>query len=90
MAENSYINEFNQTDKFSDIHELYQRLLPALKTKTDELKRAKIFNITTKNIWDYCVKNIWSKKKDLRLYEMVDNILNIDVLDIITLSRNNN
>ena len=77
----------NMEDKFNDINELYRRLLPAIKTRVQELKRAKI-NITNRDIWNYCFKNIWINKSDLRLYGMVDDILNVDILDIF-LPENN-
>ncbi len=78
-------------EKFDNINDLYKRILPALKTRVDEFKRAKVTNITCKNIWDYCAKNIWYNKKDLRIYEMVYDILNVSLLDIeIFIKKSNN
>lgn len=74
---------YNNEEKFNDINELYKRVLPALNTKVNELKREKINNVNSKDIWYYCVRNIWNNKKDLRIYDMVNDILNIDTLDIV-------
>lgn len=76
-------------DKYNNVNELYVRILPALKTKVAELKREKIYYIKEKDIWNYCVENIWRNKKDLRIYELVDNILNIDAIKLdIYLKKN--
>ena len=69
-------------EKYNNANELYMRILPALKTKVAELKREKIYYIKEKDIWNYCVENIWKNKKDLRIYELVDNILNIDAIKL--------
>ncbi len=76
-------------EKFMDVNELYKRISPALNTKVSELKRIKI-NVSKRNIWEYCLKNIWSFKKDLRIYEMVDDILNISVEALVSFLKNNN
>ena len=72
----------NYEEKFNSISELYERILPALKTKTEELKREKLNFITPKLIWQYCLINKWSNKKDLRIYEVVDDILNLSPLKL--------
>ena len=78
-----------EAEKYNNVNELYVRILPALKTKVAELKREKIFYIKEKDIWNYCVENIWQNKKDLRIYELVDNILNIDAIKLdIYLKKN--
>lgn len=65
-------------EKFKSVEELYRRLEPAFIFKIDELNRDGILNVNKKDIWDYCLKNKWDKKTDLRLYEMVSDIVNID------------
>lgn len=74
-------------EKFSGLNDLYQRLQPALSTKVTELRREKINGISEKDIWNYCVVNIWNMKKDLRIYEMVDDILNTDILNLEIFKR---
>ena len=75
-------------EKNNTINELYKKLLPALNTKLDELRREKIYNIDTLDIWKYCIENIWKKRKSLRVYELVDDILNVDGLSISKYFKN--
>lgn len=67
---------------FSSIEELYKRVKPALMTKSDELKRNGIDYITSEDIWNYLKDNIWSNSRNLRLFRMVDDILNADNMQI--------
>lgn len=64
--------------EFSSIKQLYQRLVPALDTKYNELVRNKIKYIKKEDIWNYLKINKWSHASDLLLHEMVDDILNCD------------
>ena len=61
--------------KFSSIEELYRKLLPALNTKVNELKRNKIEYIKEQDIWNYLRINYWGKKSNLTLGELVNDIL---------------
>lgn len=76
-------------EKINTITDLYKRVLPALKTKVSELKRENIPFVKELDIWNYCIKNKWNNKKDLRIYEMVDDILNVDGLNIEIYVRKN-
>lgn len=67
------INNFGIKNKV----DLYKRLTPALNCKIRELARENI-NVKKEDIWNFSVKNIWSKRKKLELSEMVDDILNLD------------
>lgn len=64
--------------EFSNILELYERLKPALLAKVAELKRNDINYIKIEDIWNYLKENKWSSASNLLLYQMVDDILNID------------
>ena len=64
--------------EFSNILELYERLKPALFAKVAELKRNDINYIKIEDIWNYLKENKWSSASNLLLYQMVDDILNID------------
>lgn len=64
--------------EFNSIKELYERLLPALNTKIAELKRYDLDYIKKEDIWNYLKVAKWEKATDLKLYEMVDDILNLD------------
>ncbi len=76
-------------EKFNSIEELYKRLIPAINTKLDELKKNHMSNINNLDIWNYCMYTIWANKKDIRLYEMVSDILDADILEINKFKKNN-
>ncbi len=73
----------NERLEFSSINELYKHLLPALDTKVAEIKRQKIYHINASLIFEYCFQNKWAHKTDLRLHEMVGDILNVDTIKLI-------
>ena len=62
--------------KFNSLQELYERLLPAMETKVNELINNGIKYIKVNDIWEYQKINKWSKCKNLTLSECVDDILN--------------
>ncbi len=64
--------------EFSSIKELYERLTPALNTKLNELKKYDLDYIKKEDIWNYLKINKWEKANNLLLYQMVDDILNLD------------
>ena len=64
--------------EFNNILELYERLKPALLAKVAELKRNDINYIKIEDIWNYLKVTKWSSASNLLLYQMVDDILNID------------
>lgn len=64
--------------EFNNIKELYERLLPALNTKVTELKRNDIDYVKKEDIWNYLKNTKWSEANNLLLYQMVDDILNLD------------
>ncbi len=64
--------------EFNNLKELYDRLLPALNTKVTELKRYDLDYIKVEDIWNYLRLSKWSKANNLLLYQMVDDILNLD------------
>lgn len=79
----------DNNEKFNSISDLYKRVLPALNTKVSELKREQITYINSLDIWNYCINNIWNNKNDLRIYEMVNDILNVDILKLEIYLKNN-
>lgn len=68
--------------EFTSIKELYERLKPALKTKCNELKRINYYYIKEEDIWNYLKEYKWKKTNNLNLFEMVEDILNIDILKL--------
>ena len=76
--------------KFKSLEELYQRLLPAFKTKVADLKRTGIYNIREIDIWNYLKNNYWRQKRNLTLGEMVNDILSTPNEELIKFVTNNN
>lgn len=64
--------------EFNNVKELYERLKPALNAKVTELKRNDLDYIKQEDIWNYLKDTKWSKANNLLLYQMVDDILNLD------------
>ena len=64
--------------EFNSIKELYDRVTPALNTKVTELKRNDLDYIKKDDIWNYLKLTKWSTANNLLLYQMVDDILNLD------------
>lgn len=65
--------------KFKSLTDLYNRLLPALKSKVNELKRNKIMYINEIDLWNYLKDEKWMLSTDLDLGEMVNDIFNAKV-----------
>lgn len=61
--------------EFSSLQELYNNLLPVLKTKVNEMKLRGIDFISEKDIWNFN-KEKWSKSNNLTFFDMVSDILN--------------
>lgn len=64
--------------KFNNVQELYELLLPALETKEIQLKRNDYFGLTKKDIWEYLKETKWKNSNNLRIYQMVCDILYVD------------
>ncbi len=63
-------------ETFSSLEELYMRLLPALKSKEQELHQNHMIYIHIPDIWNYFKDVVWARKSHLTLFDMVDDILN--------------
>lgn len=68
--------------KFNTAEELYNRVLPALRSKANEFKRDHISYVSEKDIWNYLSRTVWNTKQDLEFYELIDSILNLTVADM--------
>ena len=62
--------------KFKTVTDLYRRLYPAISIKCNSINTMFKSNITEIDIWNYLKDNVWNKKKNLFLCDMVDDILN--------------
>ena len=62
--------------EFKSAKELYERVVPALRTKKRLLLKKGI-KVSEKNIFEYLVKEKWSKAVDLTLRDIVSDIINV-------------
>ncbi len=63
---------------FNSLEELYERITPALRTKTNEMRRLGLHYIREEDIWNYLKEIKWKDSKSLLLYQMVDDIINCE------------
>lgn len=76
--------------KFDTLNDLYKRLMPALTCKKRELCRLKLFYLKEIDIWNYLVATKWQKKEDIRIHELVEDILEVDELQLLKFYNINN
>ncbi len=63
---------------FKTIDDLYKRLKPALYSKVVELKRMGLDYIKEEDIFNYLLESSWSKKDNLSISELTNEILYLD------------
>lgn len=63
---------------FTSEHELYDRIIPALRTKKEEMRRNGYSYIKEEDIWNYLKEVKWKQSKGLELCEMVSDVLNTE------------
>ena len=68
--------------EFATLEDLYERVLPALHMRTEELISAGEMYIKEDDIWNYLKVTKWSKALDLSLYMVVDDIIKCKASDI--------
>lgn len=64
-------------DGFSSIEELYKRVEPALKSKVKDLTRVGVTYVQKADVWNYLKNNVWCKKNNLSLGEVVNDIMTV-------------
>lgn len=68
--------------KFKSLTELYERILPALKTKKRELNKKGFNYIHEEDIWNYLKKYKWTRSRDLDLGSMVNDIFLLEAQEL--------
>lgn len=76
--------------KFKTIEDLYNTILPALKSKCQDLHLEKYVMISENDIWEYLISNKWLDSNNLELSNVVDDILNADGSEISKFIKKNN
>lgn len=66
--------------------QLYKEVLPVLQSKMDEIIYYEYDGIEIEDIWNFCIKKKWKKKKieELRLYEIVESIYSVKPSEIVS------
>ena len=64
--------------KFNNVQELYELLLPALETKEIQLRRNDYLGLSKKDIFNYLKDNKWKNDRNLKIHQMVSDILELD------------
>ena len=67
--------------EFKSLSELKKRVTPALYTKLKELKKENYSFVTIDDIWEFLIKD-WKKGKNLTLYDIINEILDLNDEDI--------
>lgn len=75
--------------RFTSLTELYNRVLPALKCRKNEIKRLNIPYVKEEDIWNYLKEKKWNRAANLTLADMVSDILNVDEYLIDEYIKNN-
>lgn len=64
--------------EITTLEQLYERLKPALRTKKNEMKSLGYMYIKEEDVWNYLKEVKWINSKNLLLFEMVRDVLNVD------------
>lgn len=78
----------NNEIKFKSLQELYERILPALKSKTKELHKKGMDYIHEEDIWNYLKTYKWTSSRSLDLGDMVNDIFNIEERELDSFVKN--
>ncbi len=72
----------NSEIKFKSLAELYERILPALKSKTREIHKKGMDYIHEEDIWNYLKNYKWTTSHSLDLGDMVNDIFNVELNEL--------
>ncbi len=73
--------------EFSSKEELFLRVRPALRAKSNELNKLGYYFVTDVDIWNYLIQVKWTKSKDLMLCDVVHDIFNADNIGVVEFSK---
>ena len=78
----------NNEIKFKNLAELYERILPALKSKAREIHKKGMNYIHEEDIWNYLKNYKWTSSRSLDLGDMVNDIFNIEEHELDSYVKN--
>ncbi len=64
-------------DGLTSQEELYKKVEPALKSKVKDLTRVGVNYVQKADVWNYLKNNVWCKKTNLTLGELVNDIMTV-------------
>ena len=65
-------------NEFTTLEQLYKRIKPALTAKANEMRMQGYKYIKEEDLWNYLKEVKWINSKNLLLFEMVRDILNVE------------
>ena len=72
----------NNEIKFKSLAELYERILPTLKSKTREIHKKGMDYIHEEDIWNYLKNYKWTSSRALDLGDMVNDIFHVELNEL--------
>lgn len=78
----------NNEIKFKNLAELYERILPALRSKAKEIHKKGMNYIHEEDIWNYLKNYKWTSSRSLDLGDMVNDIFNIEERELDSYVKN--
>ena len=78
----------NNEIKFKNLEELYERILPALKSKTREIHKKGMNYIHEEDIWNYLKDYKWTTTRSLDLGDMVNDIFTVEEKEVDNYVKN--
>lgn len=65
---------------------LFQKVLPVLQSKLEEIEYYQYDGITVEDIWDFCVQKKWRKHniETIRLHQLVETIFSVTPSEIVS------
>lgn len=80
--------EMNNEIKFKNVAELYERVLPALRSKVKEIHKKGANYIHEEDIWNYLKTYKWTSSRSLDLGDMVNDIFNVEFNELDSYVKN--
>lgn len=65
---------------------LFQKVLPVLQSKLEEIEYYQYDSITVEDIWNFCIQKKWRKQniEDIRLHQLVETIFSVTPSEIVS------
>lgn len=65
---------------------LFNKVLPVLESKMEEIKIHGYERITIEDIWNYCIQKKWRKKNidEMQIHEVVETIFSLQASEIVS------